>query len=190
MSNGVPAIKKAFVACLTEKHQGTGEFRFKIAGQKSRGPVDAARIVRATRKVFAVEWETGNISSSHRALNKMSLGIRDDCLCGGFLVLPSRKLYRYLTDRIGSFEELEPYFPIWRSLDVATKRGILGVIEIELIGSRWMCRGFRKGLTEERWFKSEQRIIRARSAKSKCVTLRSRRPPDFLSSSEGIRCLS
>jgi Restriction endonuclease BamHI len=80
--------------------------------------------------MFAVEWETGNVSSSHRALNKMALGIRDDILCGGILVLPSRRLYYFLTDRIGNYREVEPYFDIWRHCGV-TNRGILAVIEIE-----------------------------------------------------------
>jgi len=35
---------------------------------------------------------------------------------GTALVLPSRKLYPYLTDRIGNYEELEPYFDVWRAV--------------------------------------------------------------------------
>jgi len=128
--NGVEPIKDAFVLRLTQKYKWTGQFRYKIPGQLALGPVDAARMVSATKKIFAVEWETGNISSSHRALNKMAIGIMDDQLCGGILVCPSRKLYNYLTDRIGNFQEMQPYFRIWKNLDVS-KRGILAVIEIE-----------------------------------------------------------
>lgn len=73
--------------------------------------------------------ETGNISSSHRALNKMAVGILKGILVGGVLVLPTRKMYKYLTDRIGNFSEIEPYFPLWESLDV--KEGYLAVIAIE-----------------------------------------------------------
>src|SRR5579872_7026683 len=97
-SNGVPAIKTAFIACLRELHGWSGEFRYQIEGQLARGPVDVARKVEEQDRMFAVEWETGNVSSSHRALNKMTLGIRDDILCGGILVLPSRRLYDLLTD--------------------------------------------------------------------------------------------
>jgi hypothetical protein len=129
-ANGVKPIKEAFVLCLAEKYAWTGEFKYKIPGQTKRGPVDAARLVDATDKMFAVEWETGNVSSSHRALNKMALGIIDDILCGGILVLPSRRFYKFLTDRVGNFQEMQPYFPIWKNLDVS-KRGILAVIEIE-----------------------------------------------------------
>jgi len=128
--NGVPAIKTAFTACLEEQHGWTCEFRYKIEGQLSKGPVDVARKVEGVNRMFAVEWETGNVSSSHRALSKIALGIRDDVLCGGMLVLPSRALYNYLTDRIGNYREVEPYFDIWRHCDV-TNRGILAVLEIE-----------------------------------------------------------
>ena len=38
-------------------------------------------------------------------------------------------MYRYLTDRVGNFPELEPYFPLWRSLEV--EKGYLAVIAIE-----------------------------------------------------------
>jgi len=78
---------------------------------------------------FCVEWETGNVSSSHRALNKMALGMLKGLLVGGALILPPRAMYRYLTDRVGNFEEIEPYFPLWRSLHVG--RGLLLVFEIE-----------------------------------------------------------
>jgi hypothetical protein len=36
------------------------------------------------------------ISSSHRALNKMVMGILNGTLIGGALVLPTRELYNYL----------------------------------------------------------------------------------------------
>lgn len=48
---------------------------------------------------------------------------------GGVLVLPTRKLYPYLTDRIGNYEELLPYFPVWRK--IAVDRGLMVVIAIE-----------------------------------------------------------
>jgi hypothetical protein len=78
---------------------------------------------------FVVEWETGNISSSHRALNKIALGMLDGWLTGGYLVLPSRSLYQYLTDRVGNYREIEPYLPLWKKLAVPS--GLLGVIEFE-----------------------------------------------------------
>jgi hypothetical protein len=78
---------------------------------------------------FVAEWETGNISSSHRALNKMALGLIEKRLSGGVLVLPTRDLYRFLTDRVGNFREIEPYFPVWRYLPIEV--GFLAVIAVE-----------------------------------------------------------
>ena len=78
---------------------------------------------------FVAEWETGNVSSSHRALNKMALGLLQGHISGGVLILPTRELYRYLTDRVGNYPEIEPYFPLWSSLRV--KNGYLGVVAVQ-----------------------------------------------------------
>jgi Restriction endonuclease BamHI len=59
------------------------------------------------------EWETGNVSSSHRAINKLLDGITRGTLQAGILVLAVRETQRYLTDRVGNFEELSPYFEFW-----------------------------------------------------------------------------
>ena len=98
-----------------------------IATVKRPGAMDAT--YRLKDQFFCVEWETGNISSSHRAINKMALGILKGILIGGILIVPTRVMYKYLTDRIGNLLELEPYFPLWRSLDV--KEGFLAVMAIE-----------------------------------------------------------
>jgi hypothetical protein len=79
--------------------------------------------------LFALEWETGNISSSHRAVNKLVLGLLRGVFLGAALVLPNRKLYPYLTDRIGNYEELEPYFDVWRAVEI--REGFLAVFVIE-----------------------------------------------------------
>ncbi len=91
------------------------------------GPLDATKKV--GDRLFAIEWETGNISSSHRAVNKLAIGILNNVLIGGVLVLPTHKMYQYLTDRIGNFEELEPYFPLWRSLKC--EEGFLAIFAVE-----------------------------------------------------------
>ncbi len=78
---------------------------------------------------IAMEWETGNISSSHRALNKMALGLLKGILAAGVLVVPSRKLYPYLTDRIGNYAELAPYLDLWKS--IPCKSGVLEIVVIE-----------------------------------------------------------
>lgn len=126
-ANGVVPIKKNFIRSL-EINGWKSEHRMKIASMAKPGPVDSVKYL-ADDKHFAVEWETGNISSSHRALNKMAVGLLDGILEGGVLILPSRAMYPYLTDRIGNFPELEPYFPVWKNL--AITKGVLAIIEIE-----------------------------------------------------------
>lgn len=124
--NGVRPIKDAFVDAL-EEFGWEAEERLKIGNVRRAGKIDA--IKRTSKGIFAVEWETGNISSSHRSLNKMALGIIQDILIGGALVLPTRKMYRYLTDRIGNFQEIAPYFPMWK--EVCPDEGVLVVMGVE-----------------------------------------------------------
>lgn len=125
-ANGVKPIKEQCVECLKQKGWEL-ERHMDIGSRISPGPIDAILNVN-NYGYFAFEWETGNISSSHRALNKMALGLLTKTLLGGFLVIPSRNFYNYLTDRIGNFAEIEPYFPVWKSLNI---EGVLGLIEVE-----------------------------------------------------------
>jgi len=132
--------------CGKKRGEGSGVKPIKIAcmsrlqklGWKLETPVDIATVARpgpmdATCQVgdrlFCVEWETGNVSSSHRAINKMALGIMKHVLIGGLLIVPTREMYKYLTDRVGNFREIEPYFPLWKSLLV--DEGLLAVMAIE-----------------------------------------------------------
>ncbi len=126
-ASGVVPIKKNFITSL-ENNGWKSEYRMKIASRLRPGPVDSVKFLPGNR-FFAVEWETGNISSSHRAINKMAIGLLDKIIEGGVLILPSREMYQYLTDRIGNFAEIEPYFNIWKNLTISN--GILAVIEIE-----------------------------------------------------------
>lgn len=124
--NGVKPIKEACMANL--KNLGWNlETPLDIATLKNPGRLDAT--IPVGRRLFSVEWETGNISSSHRAINKMTLGIMKKVLIGGVLILPTRTMYKYLTDRVGNYDELEPYFPLWRAIQV--EEGLLAVIAIE-----------------------------------------------------------
>ena len=59
----------------------------------------------------------------------MAIGLMDGVLAGGILILPSREMYQYLTDRVGNYAEIEPYFPVWRNLSI--NKGLLAVIEVE-----------------------------------------------------------
>ena len=98
--NGVKPIKKECLARLLE--QGwNAEASLDILGTSKPGELDA--LLEAKAGWIAMEWETGNISSSHRALNKMAIGLMRGSLVGATLVVPSRKLYKWLTDRVGNF---------------------------------------------------------------------------------------
>jgi hypothetical protein len=79
----------------------------------------------------AVEWETGNISSSHRSMNKLCLVMMAELIDIGVLILPSRELYPHLTDRVGNWMELSPYLPLWQRLGTQIKRGLLAVTVVE-----------------------------------------------------------
>ncbi len=124
--NGVKPIKNACMAALQENFGWELETKITYA-TRSPGRVDATK--RLNGDFFALEWETGNISSSHRAVNKMVLGLLRGVFLGSALVLPSRKLYAYLTDRIGNYEELEPYFDVWRAVNL--EQGFLEVFVVE-----------------------------------------------------------
>lgn len=59
-----------------------------------------------------LEFETGNISSAHRSMNKIALGLNRSELDLAMILLPVHTLAYHLTDRISNFEELEPYFEL------------------------------------------------------------------------------
>lgn len=124
--NGVKPIKDACMTVLKDRYSWKLETQV-IYATRSPGKVDATKVI--DNYLFALEWETGNISSSHRAVNKMVLGLLRGVFLGAALVLPSRKLYAYLTDRIGNYEELEPYFDVWRAVRI--EEGFLGIFVIE-----------------------------------------------------------
>jgi Restriction endonuclease BamHI len=94
------------------------------------GDLDA--LYRSKSGYIGFEWETGNISSSHRAINKLLLTLKKGGLVGGFMVVPSNVLAAYLTDRIGNIGELRHYFPLWR--DTRITEGALQIIVVEQDG--------------------------------------------------------
>ncbi|MDQ8432412.1 hypothetical protein Q3D33_05780 [Enterococcus faecium] len=127
--NGVKPIKDAFVKYL-ESQGWVSELRYGLGvTQKRPGPIDSVFVNGASS--VAVEWETGNISSSHRAINKLVIGLLEKNIIAGILILPSRAMYNHLTDRIGNFQELEPYFPVWKEANYNIAEGFLCVYEIE-----------------------------------------------------------
>jgi hypothetical protein len=141
ISNGVVPIKQMFIRLLKQRSRWTDEVLLKIPARVEPGPVDAA--TKVGEKLFAIEWETGNISSSHRAVNKLAMGLLKEVLVGGVLITPTRKMYYYLTDRIGNFEELSPYFDVWRS--IAVKDGLLAIMAVEQDGVSKDVQKFAKG---------------------------------------------
>lgn len=126
-ANGVKPIKQNCMNYL-KRNGWLLEQRIAVVKGMRPGPIDAVKKL-SDGRLFALEWETGNISSSHRALNKMAVGILQGELLGGVLILPSRPLYEYLTDRVGNFPEMEPYFPLWQAVGI--KEGYLAAIQIE-----------------------------------------------------------
>lgn len=142
--NGVVPIRTAFVQAL-EDQGWRKELPFPIEtdpdGSKL-GKMDAAKEFDGGLP-FLVEWETGNISSSHRALNKMGLGLMAGVIAGAVLVVPTRELARYLTDRIGNLSELLPYVKLWKSLQVG--RGYLGIFAVEHDGESFGVPKIAKG---------------------------------------------
>lgn len=125
--NGVKPIKDACMLALKDRYSWELEKRVTLGRDLKVGKFDALRQTRSG--LFVVEWETGNISSSHRSLNKMVLGLIQGALIGGALIVPSRGLYKYLTDRVGNVQELEPYYPFWSHAIVS--EGLLAVIVVE-----------------------------------------------------------
>lgn len=124
--NGVVPIKDGLMLRLHKR------------GWKLEEPLDIATVVRpgkldavyySSAGPVAVEWETGNISSSHRALNKMCLGLLKGLLVAGVLIVPSRAFYKFLTDRVGNIAELLPYLDLWKS--TPCKNGVLEILVVE-----------------------------------------------------------
>ncbi len=94
-------------------------------------PGDLDALVVRDGHYIAFEWETGNISSSHRAMNKLVLGLIHHAVTGCFLVLPSRMLYPFLTDRIGNMAELRAYLPLWNAASAKVEEAALRIYAVE-----------------------------------------------------------
>jgi hypothetical protein len=124
--NGVKPIKAGLMLDL-QKLDWKLEQKVKFGGVRDPGKFDA--LLDTASGPVVLEWETGNISSSHRSLNKMALGIMRGKIAAGILIVPSTAFAQYLTDRIGNIRELEPYLELWQA--VPCKHG--GVLEIAVI---------------------------------------------------------
>ena len=125
--NGVVPIKKPCIEYLQRRGWLTEKLPPLDRGVMNPGDLDA--LFQCSKGFIGFEWETGNISSSHRAINKLLLTMQLGGLIGGFLVVPSDKLKVFLTDRIGNIGELRPYLPLWSSIPI--REGILRVEVVE-----------------------------------------------------------
>ena len=93
-----------------------------LEGMRAK-PLDAFKKFETLRVGF--EWETGNISSSFRALMKLIKGLVEDELDFGVHVVPSRAFYNYLTDRVGNIREIEPYLNVFSRIRVPAGKSLL-----------------------------------------------------------------
>lgn len=144
--NGVVPIKWGFMAELESRGWKSEVTAWRRKGTGSvPGAFDAHLDFEDGSLPFVVEWETGNISSSHRAINRIGLGILDQRIAGGVVVLPSAKLAPFLTDRIGNFPELVPYIPLWREWRDLRPVGYLGLVVVEQDGESWLVPRIPKG---------------------------------------------
>jgi len=125
--NGVKPIKIPCINALRRAGWDIEKLPHLESSVLRTGDLDALK--QTTAGYLAFEWETGNIASSHRALNKLFLTMMEADILAGFLVVPVKNLSQYLTDRIGNVEELKPYFPLWRNLTGI--KGALRIIAIE-----------------------------------------------------------
>lgn len=148
--NGVSYLRTRFLDCMvkTEGWHPEGdvnlgtkrkppELRLYPSGKVYQEPITSEfggfDFVTTTPKGthVAIEWETGNISSSHRSMNKLAISLRIGRVQAAVLILPSRNLYQHLTDRIGNIGELSGYLSMWMDMGKTVKRGLLAVSVVE-----------------------------------------------------------
>lgn len=152
MGNGVVPIKAGFASAIRQRG-----WELEYSAPRALSTEDA--VVKGSRPgafdahltfdgndplPFAAEWETGNISSSHRAINRIGLGIQVGYLSGGVLILPSRALAPFLTDRIGNEPELRPYHSLWAEWRLAPF-SYFGIVAIEHDEESWDVPRIPKG---------------------------------------------
>ena len=148
--NGVTPMKKQFLRSMVDDEKWRPEGDFKIGSPTKLSAIRLyPELTRHQEEItsefgafdfitstpagmhVAIEWETGNISSSHRSMNKLAIALAAGQIQAGVLVVPSRDLYQHLTDRIGNIGELSPYLPMWSGLSSTVDRGVLAVTVVE-----------------------------------------------------------
>jgi hypothetical protein len=127
--NGVKPIKQP---CLDHlRNQGWETECLPQLGSNVLTPGDLDAMLSVGGRHVLFEWETGNISSSHRAMNKLLLGMQQigPSVEASFLVVPSNSLASFLTDRIGNIGELRPYLNLWQT--ITNIHGLLRIVVVE-----------------------------------------------------------
>ncbi len=114
--NGVVPLKESCYIMLEGKYGWFREKPLKVLKEEKEkgGPIDVYKEcihdISNKLKCVGLEFETGNISSAHRSLNKLLLGLNRKELDLSIIMMPVKTLAYYLTDRVTNYEELEPYF--------------------------------------------------------------------------------
>ena len=127
--NGVLPIKEPCITKLEEFGWEVETLPEIIDGVLGTGDLDA--VITTSAGKIAFEWETGNISSAHRAINKLLMGLKFGGIIGAILVVPSNRLKVWLTERIGNIGELRPYFRLWDDAKLQNDEGVLQIIVCE-----------------------------------------------------------
>lgn len=125
--NGVKPVGAACIAYLRARGWRTETLPDLLRPVLTKKDLDAVLVER--NSTVALEWETGNISSSHRAINKLLIGFHRAALKGAILVVASEDLARHLTDRVGNLPELKPYIEFWKESPV--RNGVFRVFVVE-----------------------------------------------------------
>ena len=125
-ANGVKPIKNPCMDSLESSGWQTQGLPKELAGVQM-GNLDA--LLESDAGQVGFEWETGNISSSHRAINKLLTALLVGGLQGGILVVPSQQMRDFITDRVGNITELRPYIPLWSSIQF--ENGIFRIYVVE-----------------------------------------------------------
>ncbi|MFT0802766.1 restriction endonuclease [Bacillus swezeyi] len=114
--NGVVPVKELCYAMLEDTYNWYREKPLNVLKieKKKGGPIDVYKEFTENFDIKRVglEFETGNISSAHRSMNKLLLGLNRNEIDLAVILMPVYELSYFLTDRVSNYEELEPYFEI------------------------------------------------------------------------------
>lgn len=148
--NGVKYLKNEFLAFMRDHERWRAESDVELSRDREQPPLLLYPSLEEYREPItsefggfdfmataadgtrvAIEWETGNISSSHRSMNKLAIALSSGIVEVGVLIVPSHALYAHLTDRIGNIGELSGYLAMWESLKSTVERGVLAITVVE-----------------------------------------------------------